>query len=61
MQAFARVKWRFRRRAAVVSLRDDPKFGGFCRFPLPCFGSGCHTFGFKIATAALRLAMISQI
>ena len=27
---------------------------GFCRFPLPCFGSECHTFGLKIATAALR-------
>ena len=26
----------------------------FCRFPLRCFGSECHTFGFKIATAALR-------
>ena len=25
----------------------------FC-FALPCFGAGCHTFGFKIATAALR-------
>ena len=29
MQACARVKWRFRRRAAVVLLRDDPKFGDF--------------------------------
>ena len=27
MQAFVRVKWRFRRSAAVVLLRDDPKFG----------------------------------
>ena len=27
MQAFARVKWCFRRSAALVSLRDDPKFG----------------------------------
>ena len=26
----------------------------FCRFPLPCFATGCHAFGFKIATAALR-------
>ena len=25
----------------------------FC-FVLPCFAAGCHTFGFKIATAALR-------
>ena len=25
----------------------------FC-YVLPCFGAGCHTFGFKIATAALR-------
>ena len=23
-------------------------------FVLPCFGAGCHTFGLKIATAALR-------
>ena len=23
-------------------------------FPLPCFAAGCHTFGLKIATAALR-------
>ena len=23
-------------------------------FPLPCFATGCHTFGLKIATAALR-------
>ena len=27
---------------------------GFYRFPLPCFAAGCHTFGLKIATAALR-------
>ena len=27
MRTSARVKWRFRRSAAVVSLRDDPKFG----------------------------------
>ena len=26
----------------------------FCRFPLPCFVTGCHAFGIKIATAALR-------
>ena len=25
----------------------------FC-YVLPCFGAGCHTFGLKIATAALR-------
>ena len=25
----------------------------FC-YGLPCFGAGCHTFGFQIATAALR-------
>ena len=24
------------------------------RFLLPCFATGCHTFGFKIATAAMR-------
>ena len=23
-------------------------------FVLPCFGAGCHAFGLKIATAALR-------
>jgi len=23
-------------------------------FVLPCFATGCHTFGFKIATAAVR-------
>ena len=23
-------------------------------FVLPCFGAGCHTFGLKIATAAMR-------
>ena len=27
---------------------------GFCCFVLPCFAAGCHTFGLKIATAALR-------
>jgi hypothetical protein len=26
----------------------------FCRFSLPCFATGCHTFGLKIATAAQR-------
>ena len=26
----------------------------FCRFPLPCFATGCHAYNFKIATAALR-------
>ena len=26
----------------------------FCRFPIPCFVPGCHTFGLKIAAAALR-------
>ena len=30
------------------------KNSGFCRFLLPCFATGCHTFGLKIATAALR-------
>ena len=102
MQACARVKWCFRRRAAGVSLRDDSKFGdsvvfrsrasprdaiplalrlprrcaprndtkmvGFAIKPTtfisgmfeirlaraPCFATGCHIFGFKIATAALR-------
>ena len=27
---------------------------GFSRFLLLCFAAGCHTFGLKIATAALR-------
>ena len=30
------------------------KNSGFCRFLLPYFVPGCHTFGFKIATAAMR-------
>ena len=34
-----------------VSLRDGLKF---CRFVLPCFATGCHTFAFQIATAAKR-------
>jgi len=54
MQAFARVKWRFRRSAVVVSLRDDPKFGDFVVSCIPCFATGFHTFGLKIAAAALR-------
>ena len=27
------------------------KIRGFCRFPLPCFATGCHTDHFKIATS----------
>ena len=30
------------------------KIWGFCCFVLPCFATGCHTFRFKITTAALR-------
>ena len=30
------------------------KNSGFCRFLLPCFVPGYHTFGLKIATAAMR-------
>ena len=30
------------------------KNSGFCRFLSPCFATGCHTFNFKIATAAKR-------
>ena len=41
-----------KRRGGVPAGRFE--IWGFCRFPLPCFGSECHTFGLKIATAALR-------
>ena len=68
MRACGRVKRRFWRSAAAVSLRDrfeyfDYKNGRFsrktCRFCVsarlpPCFVPGFHTFDFKIATAALR-------
>ena len=30
------------------------KNSGFCRFLLPCFVPGYHTFDFKIATAAMQ-------
>ena len=30
------------------------KNSGFCRFLLPCFATGCRTFGLKIATAAMQ-------
>ena len=30
------------------------KISGFCRFLSPYFATGCHTFYFKIATAAVR-------
>ena len=53
MRACARVKWRFRRSAVSVSLRDGLKFWGFCRFVLPYPVPGCRTFGLKIA-ASLR-------
>ena len=65
-----RAKRCFRRSAVVAELRRQSKiwnkvlFRGpanarfriweFCRFPLPCFATGCHAFGLKIATAALR-------
>ena len=38
----------------VESLRDGSKIFGFCRFLLPYLATGYHTFGFKIATAAMR-------
>ena len=41
-----------RRQARRGEIRDVLR--DFCRFPLPCFATGCHTFGLKIATAALR-------
>ena len=41
-----------KRRCGVAPRRSE--IWGFCRFPLLCFATGCHTFGFKIATAALR-------
>ena len=40
-----------KRRFGVAPRRSE--IWGFCRFPLRCFAAGCHTFGFKIATAAL--------
>ena len=41
-----------KRRGGVAPRRF--KIWEFCRFPLPCFATGCHAFGLKIATAALR-------
>ena len=41
-----------KRRCGVAPRRSE--IWGFCRFPLPCFATGCHAFGLKIATAALR-------
>ena len=41
-----------KRRGGVPAERINNS--GFCRFLLPCFVTGCHTFGLKIATAALR-------
>ena len=41
-----------KRRGGVPAERINNS--GFCRFLLPCFATGCHTFGLKIATAALR-------
>ena len=41
-----------KRRAGIAPRRI--KNSGFCRFLSPCFATGCHTFGFKIATAAKR-------
>ena len=41
-----------KRRCGVAPRRFG--IAGFCCFVLPCFAAGCHTFGFKIATAALR-------
>ena len=41
-----------KRRGGVAPRRF--KIWKFFRFPLPCFATGCHTLGFKIATAALQ-------
>ena len=41
-----------KRRGGVPAERINNS--GFYRFPLPCFATGCHTFGLKIATAAQR-------
>ena len=41
-----------KRRCGVAPRRFEIR--GFCRFPLRCFATGCHAFGLKIATAALR-------
>ncbi len=30
------------------------KNSGFCRFPIPCFVPGCHTFGLKIAASGAK-------
>jgi hypothetical protein len=31
-----------------------PKISGFGCFLFPCFATGCNTYNFKIATAAMR-------
>ena len=44
-------------RQGEVGSVTRPMLHGICivsRFVLPCFATGCHTFNFKIATAALR-------
>ncbi len=41
-----------KRRCGVTPRRF--RMSGFCCFVLPCFAAGCHAFGLKIATAALR-------
>ena len=41
-----------KRRCGVVPRRFE--IWGFCCFVLPFFATGCHTFGLKIATAALQ-------
>ena len=41
-----------KRRTGIAPRRI--KNSGFCRFLSPCFATGCHTFNFKIATAAKR-------
>ena len=54
MRADARVKWRFLRNAAVVSLRDDSEFRDYVVFRSGASLRDAIPSGFKIATAALR-------
>ena len=47
------LKWRERTQNDAANLLFFVISIPFC-FALPCFATGCHAFGFKIATAALR-------
>ena len=47
------LKWRERTRNDAANLLFFVISIPFC-FVLPCFATGCHTFTFKIATAAVR-------